>query len=199
MEKYEELTLDYYNKNTDAFIQSTKNAMMMKMHSTFAKMLPEGGKILDLGCGSGRDSRAFIKRGFDVTAIDGSEEVCKRATKYIGKPVRCMLFSELDYEKEFDGVWACAALLHVPKDKMRDIVKRIKRSMKGGGAIFVSVMYGDFEGDRRSKYYSDYEEEELRNIFVEEGFRDLETFVTEDLRAGREGDKWLNLLGRCDG
>ena len=111
-------TLEYYNENADKFILGTLNVDMMTIQKKFISYIPKGGKVLDLGCGSGRDSLFFKELGYDVTAIDGSAEMCIQAEKNIGQPVINMTFDKLDYEAEFDGIWACASLLHVPS---RDI------------------------------------------------------------------------------
>ena len=71
-------TLDYYNKNAESFIQGTVLADMKDMQNNFLKEL-SGNKILDFGCGSGRDTKCFIELGYDVEAIDGSLELCKSA------------------------------------------------------------------------------------------------------------------------
>lgn len=109
-------TIDYYNKNAEVFFQDTACADMSYLYKQFLPLIPVGGRILDLGCGSGRDSRYFLEQGFQVTAIDGSAELCRLASKYIGQEVLCMVFRDLAFENCFDGVWACASLLHVPRD-----------------------------------------------------------------------------------
>lgn len=109
-------TLDYYNENAEAFFQNTACADMRHLYKRFLPLIPAGGRILDLGCGSGRDSRYFIEQGFQVTAADGSEALCRLASRYIGQEVLCMDFRDLAFKNCFDGVWACASLLHVPRE-----------------------------------------------------------------------------------
>ena len=118
---------------------------MSEQYGKYLQWLSKGSKILDLGCGSGRDSKFFIERGFDVTPVDGSGEMCLRAEKIIGKKVRKLTFDELDYDGVFDGVWACASLLHVKKDEMNETLKRVSRSMKPDGVLYISFRYGDDE------------------------------------------------------
>ena len=106
-------TITYYNKNADAFIEGTINVDMTDIQMRFLATIPKESKILDLGCGSGRDSKFFASLGYHVIPVDGSPELCEKASEYTGLPVRCLLFEDLDYNSEFDAVWACASLLHV--------------------------------------------------------------------------------------
>ena len=117
-------TLEYYNQNSEAFYSGTVNADMSELYAHFEPLLPAGASILDLGCGSGRDSKAFIDLGYHVTAIDGSEEFCRSASEYLGINGPCMRFDEISYDNEFDAVWACASLLHVPKDEIHSILQK---------------------------------------------------------------------------
>ena len=124
-------TIDYYNSNADCFIEGTIYADVESIRKRFLKHIPVGGKILDLGCGSGRDTKEFMDAGYDVSAIDGSRELCKRASEYTGLDVKCMQFLELSEKETYDGVFACASLLHVPKEDVSNIVKhRIKKRQK---------------------------------------------------------------------
>ncbi len=121
----------------------------------FLALLPEGGKILELGCGGGRDSAAMLAAGFDVDATDGCAALAKKAEARIGRPVRVMRFAELDAEKTYDGVWASACLLHVPRGGLPDILARIHRALKSGGVHCASYKGGDGEGrDRFGRYFN---------------------------------------------
>jgi len=97
-------TLDYYNENAGAFIEGSVGADMSRHYAEFLKFLPVGSAILDLGCGSGRDTKYFASLGYNVTAVDGSGELCRKASEYTGKEVRCLRFDELDYVEQFDGI-----------------------------------------------------------------------------------------------
>lgn len=74
-------TIDYYNQNAKQYYKSTVSLDFSDNRDRFLKYLPAAGHILDFGCGSGRDTKAFLKKGFLVTAVDGSKEMCKLATK----------------------------------------------------------------------------------------------------------------------
>lgn len=189
-------TLDYYNQNVTTFIADTISVDLKDTQNKFINALP-GDKILDLGCGSGRDTKYFLEIGLKVTAVDGSEELCKRASDYLGIPVYHMLFQELDLEDEYNGIWACSSILHLPKDELRTVFYKMVTALKSSGVIYTSFKYGEFEGERNGRYFTDFTIE-LFNEFIK-NISDLkieEQWITEDVRPGRRDEKWLNLLLR---
>ena len=92
-------TIDYYNNNAESFIAHTMDADISVIHERFMARMPEGGYILDFGCGSGRDTKFFMEKGYRVDVTDGSEKLCEAASKYTGIEVRHMYFEELDATK----------------------------------------------------------------------------------------------------
>src|SRR5512140_122033 len=117
------ITLDYYEENAEAFDQRTRDVDMSPIYEEFLPLLPAGGYILDAGCGTGRDSAEFLKRGFRVLAMDASKAMVARAAKRIGQPVLNISFAQMQFDHEFDGVWACASLLHVPRREMPQVFR----------------------------------------------------------------------------
>ncbi len=196
MTKNSNKTLQYYNETAPTFVQGTITADLSKLHRRFLKLLPIQAHILDLGCGSGRDAKAFLDAGYQVTAIDGSAGCCKLAGDYIGQPVLCQTFDELDFDAAFDGVWACASLLHVPYAELTGIFRKVARALRPGGYLYASFKYGDFEGERNGRYFTDLDEGRLAAVMQPvAGLTIVETFVTGDVRDGRGGEKWLNVIG----
>lgn len=188
------LTLNYYNTYAEDFIQGTLNVDMSEIRQKFLNYLPKDACILDAGCGSGRDSLAFKKEGYQVIAIDGSEEMCKQTERLIDQPVRQLLFQELEDMDVYDGIWACATLLHVPTNQMVEVFTRFLRALKAGGILYASFKYGDFEGERNGRYFTDYTPERFLELLTHfEEFAQLETFTTIDKRPDRE-EKWLNVV-----
>ena len=108
-------SIDYYNKYAAKEFEETVNQDMSGIMKEFLDLLEEGDTILDLGCGSGRDSLSFYELGYDVTPLDASEEMCKLAEIHTGLEVLQMTFEQMDFDNVFDGIWACASLLHTPK------------------------------------------------------------------------------------
>ncbi|HVI41619.1 MAG TPA: class I SAM-dependent methyltransferase [Anaerovoracaceae bacterium] len=188
-------TLEYYNNAAKEYVNETVDANVSELNNLFLKYLPDKANILDLGCGSGRDSKVFIDRGHNVTAIDGSFEFCKLASEYLGQAVICMKFDELDYVGKFDGVWACASILHVPVKDLEIIFKKISRALKDGGYFFTCFKYGEFEGERNGRYFTDLTENRLKSLVANvKELKIIETTITGDVRAGRENEKWLNII-----
>lgn len=188
-------TLDYYDNNADTFVAGTMCVEFSGYQNRFMSLLPEGGTILDFGCGSGRDTKYFISKGYVVDAIDGSKNLCEIAGKHTGIEVRQMLFSELDEEMKYDGIWACSSILHLPKAELKDVFVKMIRAVKHGGYIYLSFKYGEFEGYRNDRYFTDFTSETFHE-FVEE-FQQIvvtEEWTSSDVRPGRGDEKWLNVI-----
>lgn len=188
-------TLEYYHDNANEFCKSTVQCDMNGLYGPFLERLPENARILDLGCGSGRDTKEFLNKGYRVTAVDGSETICRFATEYTGQKVRCLSFEKLDYVEEFDGVWACASLLHVEKTKIEDVIKRIHIALISGGTLYASFKYGSGEIERNGRLFNNYMEEDMRILFSKDsGWDDLNCFITKDVRQERTQESWINVL-----
>lgn len=188
-------TIEYYNNHAEEFCVKTKDADMSYCYEKFKQYLKPQGKILDVGCGSGRDSKRFIKDGYQVEAIDASEEICKYASKYIGQQVKCQRVEEITYENEFDGIWACASLLHVGKEEMSSVIEKLYRALKKNGILYASFKLGSGERFADGRFFNDYMEKEIMEIFSgQKSFEIKEFFVTEDVRKERKHEKWLNII-----
>ncbi len=190
-------TLQYYEQHAEQFVASTLSADMADTRKRFTDCLPVGALILDFGCGSGRDAKAFLDIGYRVDATDGSEELCQSASTLTGIPVKRMLFNELDAMDTYDGVWACASILHLPKGDLADVLRRIEKALKLGGILYASFKYGAFEGMRNGRYFSDFTEESVRKFWdVETSMQIFDLWITEDVRPDRKDERWINLLAR---
>lgn len=190
-------TLEYYNRNAREFAEGTSGVDFSGIQNRFLSHLPEGALILDFGCGSGRDTRYFLGKGFRVEAADGSEELCRLASVYTGIPVKQMLFQELEETEKYDGIWACASILHLRRDELPEVFMKICRALKKDGILYVSFKYGEFEGERNDRYFTDLTEETAEELL--ESVPELkikERWVTGDVRAGRGAEKWLNMILR---
>ena len=188
-------TLNYYESNAKQFYDSTVSIDMNDLHKPFLELLPGGGTILDAGCGSGRDSKIFIAEGFKVVAFDISPELVKLASNLIGEEVLQLSFSDLRFENRFDGIWACASLLHVLKTDMRQTLLKLSRALKQGGVLYASFKYGNTERIRRGRHFSDYDEASFDNLLGD--LPDL-TLIRYWQTIGRKPnsshDKFLNVL-----
>lgn len=190
-------TLDYYNKNADNFVQGTASVDFKEIQDRFLKYIEKGACILDFGCGSGRDTKYFLEQGYKVEAIDGSEELCKKASTFTNIQVKQLLFQELDEVEKYDGIWACASILHLPKNELMEVFKKMKIALKLNGKIYTSFKYGEFEGERNGRYFTDFTKETF-SMFISE-LKDVaivESWVTEDVRPGRKKEQWFNVILR---
>lgn len=190
-------TLLYYQKYAMSFIDSTLTADMEDVRAKFLQYLPAGGLILDFGCGSGRDTKAFLSKGYRVEAVDGSSEICRIVFAKTGIPVQQMLFHELNAREKYHGVWACASLLHLPKAELPDVIARISNSLTGEGIFYSSFKYGAYEGRRNGRYFTDFTEDTLTAFMAKIPSLDvMEIWLTGDVRPGREEERWINMLAR---
>ena len=193
----ENKTLEYYNKNAESFVEGTVAVDFEQTQLRFISKLKVGDYILDFGCGSGRDTKYFLEKGFKVDAIDGSEELCKKASKIIGIEVRQMLFQELNEVSKYNGIWACSSILHLPKSELKVVLRKMLIALKDHGVIYTSFKYGDFEGMRNGRYFTDFTLEAFQEFIKEISGAAIEgSWITGDVRPGRGEEKWLNLLLR---
>jgi SAM-dependent methyltransferase len=136
----------------------------------FLALLPPGAKVLELGCGAGAASAEMIANGFDVEPTDGSPEMAAEASSHLGRPVRTLLFHDIDKADTYDGVWANACLLHVPRPELAQVLTLIWRALKPGGYFYASFKTGDAEGrDIFNRYYNYPSADWLRTNYADAG------------------------------
>ena len=192
-----ENTIDYYNENAKSFIEGTVSVDFTQIQNLFLEFLPEGARILDFGCGSGRDTKYFLDLGYQVDAVDGSIELCKAASEYTGITVKHMYFQDLDETEKYDGIWACASILHAKKEELPDIIHKMSSATKANGIIYVSFKYGNFEGKRNGRYFTDMTENMMTALLAAIPELKVEKqWITGDVRAGRGDERWLNMILR---
>lgn len=190
-------SIDYYNKYAAKEFEETVNQDMSEIMREFLNYLEEGDTILDLGCGSGRDSLTLYELGYDVTPLDASSEMCKLAEIHTGLDVLQMTFEQIDFDDVFDGIWACASLLHTPKKELSGILTKIARALNEKGILYMSFKLGDFEGFRGERYFSDFTSDSISQLLRENGrFEILKLWETEDIRSGHSDVRWLNVLSK---
>jgi SAM-dependent methyltransferase len=188
-------TTAYYNHQAEAFVRETQSLDMSRLYERFLPHLPSGAHILDAGCGSGRDTRAFLERGFTATAFDASPAIASLAEAYLEMPVTVMRVQEIDWSRQFDGIWACASLLHVSGAELPAVMRRLAHALKPGGLLYASFKYGEGEQVRNGRQFIDLDEIGLADLLRQTPeLIEVETWVTGDVRPGRESERWLNTL-----
>ena len=151
-------TIDYYNKHAEEFTASTFEVDMESLYQPFLAELPEGARILDVGCGSGRDTLAFKKKGYQVDSIDYSKELVKKASRLTGIPIKLKSFYEVDDYEAYDGIWACASLLHCERSRLAEVIGKLISALKPGGMLYMSFKYGTTERENDGRIFTDLDE-----------------------------------------
>lgn len=187
-------TIDYYNTHASQFAESTFNVDMEILYQPFLEHLPSTARILDLGCGSGRDSLAFKKKGYEVEASDYSEELVKKAHELTGINVQHQSFYDLDEDERYDGIWACASLLHCERDRLTEVLQKMLCALKPNGVIYLSFKYGDSDREKDGREFTDLNEVQAEALLRQfNNVTSIKQWITVDQRPDRQ-EQWLNLL-----
>lgn len=185
---------EYYRQNALRFFEATVALDVSALHEAFLSKLPTGAHILDAGCGSGRDAKAFSNRGHVVSAFDASPELATLASEHCGFEVRVRTFAEVEEVDTYDGIWCCASLLHVPPAEMALAVGNLWRALRRGGCIYLSLKLGVGERLLDGRQFTDANESTLRRWFAAvPDVASIETWVTDDQRPDRS-EQWINAL-----
>lgn len=186
------MTLHYYQNHAQDFFDGTVNVNMTPLYEAFTRQLAPGARVLDAGCGSGRDAKAFHEMGYQVDAIDASSAMVGLARQHTGLPVQLMSFSEIDGKAQYDGIWCCASLLHVPSSELPAVMQKLADALKPGGVWYVSFKYGNGERVQGERRFTDLDEEGLRELLaVVSGVEIGSLWATQDNRPDRD-ETWLN-------
>lgn len=185
----------YYQEHAQTFFDGTVDLNLSALHQRFLAHLPAGGHILDAGCGSGRDARAFLEQGYTVTAFDAAPALAELASVHGGLPVAVLRLEEIDWQARFDGIWACASLLHLGLPELPDVLRRLATALKPGGVLFTSFKHGQGQRDHGGRCFTDLDEAGLAVLLqAVPCFTVLETWITLDRRPERPDDRWINTL-----
>jgi SAM-dependent methyltransferase len=191
-------SIGYYDKNSQDFQGRTINADVQDLYEKFLKHLPESGRILDAGCGVGRDSKFFLSKGYEVVAFDGSLEMVKMTSKLLGKDALHMLFQEMHFLSEFDAVWANASLLHIPYESLRGVFQSIHKALLPSGIIYGSFKYGTSMRLTEDRVFFDMDEASIQP-YLKGLFVPLEIWKSADTRstvAPSPDRSWLNFIAK---
>lgn len=189
-------TLRYYDERAAEYVARTDRLDMEEMYQPFLELVPIGGQILDAGCGAGRDVQAFVERGYRVAAFDASATMVALTAQRTGVVAVQARFQELNYRDAFDGIWACASLLHVPLSDLPDVFDRLRRALKQDGVCFMSFKYGKSERMDDGRRFVDFTAATLRDELGKiAGLSVIRIWDTDD-QAGRSDVRWVNALLR---
>lgn len=178
----DDATLQFYRDNAASYAAWAK-APSTRLND-FLGLLPQGASILELGCGAGNHAVEMLTKGFVVRATDGSPEMAEAASRRLNHPVEAMRFDELDARAAYDGVWASACLLHVPRNELAGILARIHRALKPGGVFYASYKIGEGDGrDSLGRYYNYPSEQWLEAAYSAGGAWQMLRSDTSEIRS----------------
>ncbi len=195
--KFTGKTLAYYNNRAKYYVEETISLDIEEVRNKFTQHLPLGAHILDLGCGSGRDSKAFLDLGYSVTAFDPSQSIAALASQYIGQEVQVKTAQEIHEAHHYDAIWACASLLHIPKSKMQEVFNQLISALKPGGILYMSFKKGTKERlDERGRFFNDYMEAELFKLLdCNPEVHNLDISAKQSILRGKP-QIWLNIFAK---
>ena len=183
---------NYYKDNLTEFIENTINCDMTAQYNYFLKHMPKNGNILDLGFGSGRDMIYFTSIGYNVYGIDPTDDFVD-IMKNKGYNVKNATAQSMDYHNLFDGIWACASLLHVPSNELNLAFSNCEKALKDNGILYCSFKYGTFERERNGRVFTDLNEDLLNTYLKNTNLKLVDTMITTDVRPDKD-EKWLNVI-----
>ncbi len=184
-------TFSFYRQNAADYAARNRTLPIRRLDA-FLSALPAGGSIIDLGCGGGQDSAYMLSQGFEITPTDGSAELAAQAEALLERPVEVMRFDELDAEDAFDGAWAEASLLHVPRTELPGVLERIRRALKPGGILHATFKAGDVEGhDGFGRYYNYLSAELLSGMLGGSGWHQIVISEVDGTGYDRKPTRWL--------
>lgn len=189
-----ERTIQWYDRKAEDYAEWTRGIDLSDLRERFLSRVPEGGRILDVGCGAGRDAKAFLGSGYDVEAIDASEEMARLASEHTGQEVHHCRVQDFEPEEAFEGIWSCASLLHIPEAELPAVFERLAGWLQPAGVLYASFYAGERSDSER--FFNEVSREEVTRLLEDiEGLAVEEVWTSGDAE-GREGVEWVNVLAR---
>lgn len=187
----------WYDRNTASFIARTDAIDLSDLHQRFLRYLPVGSRILDAGCGSGRDSRVFQQLGYDVVAMDASGEMVAHVRRTLDIPAFQLRHQDVAFREEFDGVWSCASLLHVPHAELPGVLRRYRQALVPNGVLFASFKHGEGEHVRDERLFANQNDASFRAVLASvPGLVLLESRIDPSHQPGKGREEWFNVICR---
>lgn len=189
----------WYDRNAGAYIARTDRVDLSGLYEKFLEGVPPGGRILDAGCGSGRDSLAFQNVGYVVMPMDASVAMVEHASRLLNTRALLKRHQDIDFVEQFDGVWSNASLLHVPHAELTAVLAKYRTALRRGGVLFASFKHGEGEQFRDDRLFSNQNAGSFRQLIDEvPGLILIDSWLNADRRPGRHHEQWFSVLCRRD-
>lgn len=186
-------TIEYYNTHADQYSLQSLSFDLSDIYKRFLAFIPDMGHILDAGSGSGRDTHYFEQHGYEVTAFDASSKMVELSSKRTGTTALNLSFEEICFENKFDGIWASASLLHVPKSKLNYVLEKLTKALKPLGILYVSFKYGEGELFENERFFNNYTEDSFLQVLNSHPLLHIK-HIWRKHDDSRENLSWLNVL-----
>ncbi len=194
--RFHEETIAYYNTSAVNYIEGTLANDMQQLRQAFTDLLPEGGHILDLGCGSGRDSKAFLSEGFEVTAMDASPAIAYHASHHINQKVLVKKAQDIEVADTYNGIWACASLLHLPDWELAPVLKRLERALLPDGVLYLSFKKQKYP-DNSQIFFCYPNPADLRDLIKNcQRLQLVDSFTSCSSKTKSLHEQWHNIIAR---
>ena len=188
-------TIDFYNINAISYFNCTIGVDMSDAYNRFIKYMKPQGTIIDIGAGSGRDIKYFMKAGFDVQGIDASEELCRLSAEYTGAIIKCQTIQDWIPHMQYEGVWANASLIHLQKREVEDFINRLSKVLSEEGVLYISLKEGMDEGvDEEGRYFNGLTIDDISLLLSRyQNYSIVENWISEDALLRRDV-RWRNVI-----
>jgi SAM-dependent methyltransferase len=188
---------NYYDDSHPSYIQEVQDVDLSFIYNQFLHLVKKNGTILDAGCGSGRDMLNFKNMGYLVSGFDSSIKMVQSALAYSGCPVSHTSFEMLNYDDEFDAIWACASLLHVERKNLTKVFALLHKALHKEGVLYCSFKARSDDFDDGERSFTCFTPTKLEHFIISStNFSIINIFISEDVRENRKGEMWTNAILR---
>jgi SAM-dependent methyltransferase len=186
--------ISLYDQDAELYFRETAYIDMTDEYQKFRKQIPLAGTILDAGCGVGRDTRYFIKKGYRVISLDASMKMVNLCRQYPFSYCLHVSFNMIEYIEEFDGIWACASLIHLSPEDFKASLSRLANATKQGGILYFSLKNGTGITNNGGKITYHYTNNDIKQIMIEKLMFELVEIWENEGKKKTDSATWTNYI-----